>query len=370
MSAMTERAGRVAAPAAVALFVVVGIVTSNQPAWLAVAAGVATIALCVLLVVRPLEGWPLVGGLAVAAAGITVVCNGDPSTLGWFTLCVLAGWAALNASTTQAVVLGVGLVAVLCVQWLRLSDEPGWGAWIAGTVFTTVVCVLARRQRALIEQLREAQAGLAERTRAEERNRIAGEMHDVIGHALTVSLLHVSSARLALDDDPEEARASLAEAERLGQQSLAEVRQAVGMLREHASSAAPMPGAALLPELVESFRRAGCVVRLETHGDLDTMTTTTGLTVYRIVQEALTNVVRHAPGATAWVRVTALADRTRLTVEDDGRTPDVRDGAGDGVGIISMRERAEAVGGRLTAGPAGIGWRVEAVLPASRQVLA
>jgi signal transduction histidine kinase len=295
------------------------------------------------------------------------VCNGNPSTLGWFTLCVLAGWASLYAPTYQAVARSAGIVALLCAQWLRISDEPGWGAWIAGTVFTTVVCALARRQRALIEQLREAQAGLAERSRAEERNRIAGEMHDVIGHALTVSLLHVSSARLALDDDLDMARASLAEAERLGQQSLAEVRQAVGLLREQrGSTVAPMPGAAQLADLVDSFQRAGREVHLEIEGDPGTLTTTAGLTVYRIVQEALTNVVRHAPNATAWVQLAVHADRTRLTVEDDGGAPDVR--PGNGIGIISMRERAEAVGGRLTAGPAGIGWRVEATLPATQRV--
>jgi signal transduction histidine kinase len=371
MTAMTERAGRIAAPAAVALFLVVGIVRSNQPAALALAAGTGSIALCVLLAIRSPTGWPLVTGLAVAAAGVTVVCNGNPSTLGWFTLCVLAGWAALYAPTPQAVALSAGMVVILCAQWIQISDEPGWGAWIAGTVFTTVVCVLARRQRALIEQLREAQAGLAERTRAEERNRIAGEMHDVIGHALTVSLLHVSSARLALDDDLDEARASLAEAERLGQQSLAEVRQAVGMLRDQqASSVSPMPGVAQLADLVDSFRRAGREMHLQIEGDPGMLTTTAGLTVYRIVQEALTNVVRHAPNATAWVHLAVLADRTLLTVEDDGGLPAVRAAEGNGVGIISMRERAEAVGGRLAAGPAGIGWRVEAVLPASQQVRA
>lgn len=367
---MTERAGRIAAPAAVALFVVIGIVRSSQPAVVALTAGAVTIAVCVAMAVRSPSGWALIAGLAVAAAGVTVVCNGNPSSLGWFTLCVLAGWAALNAPTTHAVVFGTGLVANLCVQWLRLSDEPGWGAWIAGTVFTAVVCALARRQRDLIEQLREAQAGLAERTRAEERNRIAGEMHDVIGHALTVSLLHVTSARLALDEDPAEARASLAEAERLGQQSLAEVRQAVGMLRDQrTSTVAPMPDASQLPELVESFRRAGQVVHLDTQGDVGALTSAAGLTVYRIVQEALTNVVRHAPGATAWVRLSLLDDQTRLTVEDDGGTPAVRNG-GDGVGIISMRERAEAAGGALTAGPTGTGWRVEAVLPATQRARA
>ena len=119
-------------------------------------------------------------------------------------------------------------MAVLVGQWVNQTDEPGWASWIAGTVFTVTACIFDQRQRSLLAQLHEAQAGLADRARADERNRIAGEMHDVIGHALTVSLLHVSSARLALDDDPAEAKESLAEAERLAQQSLAEVRAAVG----------------------------------------------------------------------------------------------------------------------------------------------
>jgi signal transduction histidine kinase len=364
---MIERAGWIAAPAAVALFVVVGVVMSQRPPMVAVSAGVAAVAMCVFLAFRSITGWTLVVGLSLAGFAVAVVCGGNPATLGWFTLCVLAGWCALNAPTRHAVILGGVLIVLLVVQWLDLSDEPGWGAWIAGTVFTTIVCALARRQRDLIDQLREAQAGLAERTRAEERNRIAGEMHDVIGHALTVSLLHVTSARLALDEDPEEARASLAEAERLGQQSLAEVRQAVGMLREQRdSSVAPMPGAGELPELVESFRRAGRDVHLEVDGDLDTLTTTAGLTVYRIAQEALTNVVRHAPTASAWVRIETSQDSTVLTIDDDGGVPVGHDDR-TGVGIISMRERAEATGGRLMAGPAGIGWRVEAVLPATRE---
>lgn len=370
---MTERAGRIVALAAVGMFLAVAVVSSRQPTALAVSVGLGTAAICVILALRSTVGWQLIAGLAVAAVGVAVVCDSNSSSLGWFTLCVLAGWGALNSSTVHTLVLGSGLVAILGAQWLDVRDEPGWAAWIAGTVFTTTVCALARRQRDLIDQLREAQAGLAERTRAEERNRIAGEMHDIIGHALTVSLLHVTSARLALDEDPAEARASLAEAERLSQQSLAEVRQAVGLLREQRTPVAtPMPDARQLPELVESLRRAGRSVHLEIDGDLDAMTTTGGLTVYRIAQEALTNVVRHAPAASAWVRLEISPDHTRLTVDNDGGDPPSAHYHEDqtGVGIISMRERAEAVGGQLTAGPAGIGWRVEALLPATDRRLA
>ena len=91
-------------------------------------------------------------------------------------------------------------------QWVAHDRRAGVGAWIAGTVFSGVACIFARRQQELLEQLREAQAGLADRAAAEERNRIAHELHDVIGHALTVSLLHITRARLALDEDPAEAR--------------------------------------------------------------------------------------------------------------------------------------------------------------------
>ena len=334
----------------------------------AVVAGLVAVAVCIVLALRSVRSWALVGGLAVAAAGITVICNGSPSNLGWFAVCVLAGWAALVGSTRQSIIFGGAVVVMLCVQLFSVNDDAGGAAWIAGTVFTTVVCSLARRQQFLLDQLREAQAGLAERSRAEERNRIAGEMHDVIGHALTVSLLHVTSARLALDEDPDEARASLAEAERLGQQSLAEVRQAVGLLRDQGTrTTAPEPDAAQVPELVESFHRAGLDVSLKVEGDLATLTAAAGLTVYRIIQEALTNVARHAPSARGLVTIRALPDQTTLTIEDDGGGKAARGGDGTGVGVINMRERAEAAGGWLRAGATSSGWQVEAVLPATRR---
>lgn len=364
---MTVRTGRIAAPAAVALFVVIGIIGSEQRLSISLLAGAVTVGACVLLAAASVRGWPMVAGLAVAASGITVICNASSSNLGWFGMCVLAGWCALRAPTLHAIVLAAGIIVVQCVEWLFINDDAGGGAWAAGTAFTVIVCILTRRQGELIDQLREAQAGLAERSRAEERNRIAGEMHDVIGHALTVSLLHVTSARLALDEDPDEARASLAEAERLGQQSLAEVRQAVGLLRDQgARTTAPKPDAAQVPELVESFRRAGLDVSLEIEGDLGTLTAGAGLTVYRIVQEALTNVARHAPSARGLIRIQALPDQTRLTIEDDGGGKVGRGGDGTGVGVINMRERAEAAGGRLRAGPTSAGWQVEAVLPTTR----
>ena len=293
--------------------------------------------------------------------GIAVLGHEQSSNLGWFGFCVIAGWMAIATPVRQSLTLAGALVALLIGQWFNETSEPGWGAWISGTVFTATACVFARQQRLLVVQLREAQAGLADRARTEERNRIAGEMHDVIGHALTVSLLHVSSARLSLDDDdPAEARESLAEAERLAQQSLAEVRAAVGLMRADSTATSPMPGADDVVGLVESFRRAGTTVELAVDGDLATLGATRGLAVYRIVQESLTNATRHAAGTPVSVRIATGAGDTTVTVTSAG-APDPT--AREGAGLLGMRERAEALGGRLLAGAWQGGWRVEAVLP-------
>ena len=354
-----QRTARLAAPAAVVLFAVIGILLA-EPGWeelvsLALVVGGVAVAAGLRL-----EGWALSGLLVPVGFLVVTICDGQPSNLGWFGLCALAAWAGLAAPVGPAVlVTGFGIGAFV-LQWLALSDEPGWGAWIAGTLFSGVACILARRQQQLLEQLREAQAGLAARAAAEERNRIAHDLHDVIGHALTVSLLHITSARLALAEDPAEAGDALAEAERLAQRSLADVRAVVGLMKDP-SAPAPLPGVEHLDDLVASFRRAGSRVDYEVVGELAGLTATEGLTVYRILQEALTNVARHAPGAAVDVRVEVGADGTRVQVDSDG--PPGRPSP-DGAGVTGMRERAEAMGGRLDAGPWGEGWRVEVLLPA------
>jgi signal transduction histidine kinase len=360
MSDASESA-RTAAPAGLALFVVTGAVLSpRSPA----VAGAITVAVAVVAVViswRRLTGWPLVAGLAPAAAGLVALCHHEPSNVGWFGMCVVAGWAALGAPVLPALATSTALVGTFGAEWLAFQRDAGWAAWIAGTVFTTTVCAFARQQRVLLHRLQEAQAGLAERARAEERNRISGEVHDVIGHALTVSLLHLGGARLALDDDLDEARAALREAERLTRASLEEVRAVVGLVRTpEPSGVAPLPCGTDVPELIESFRRAGTRIDCEVRGDLDDLGSTRGLAVYRIVQEALTNAVRHGDGSAVTVQVDVGGDATMVRVLSGGSP---RHAAENGSGLIGMRERAEALGGRLRAGPAAGGWRLEAVLP-------
>lgn len=354
---MYERVVRFGAPAAVALLAVVGAFFDEPRTTSLVAAGVV-VAVCAGLAVRPLQGRALPPVLVVLAVLVAVDCQGAEN-IGWFAVCVLAGWAGSLQPVRLAVPLVAAAVGLFVVEALVIGPEDGWGAWMTGTAISGAAGIVGRRQRDLVEQLRAAQGGLEDRARVEERNRIAHELHDVIGHALTVSLLHVTSARLSLAEDPAEAQASLAEAERLSQQSLAEVRAVVGLMRD-ADSSSPLPGATELDALVESFRRAGAEVDWRVEGDRLSLTATEGLTVYRILQESLTNVVRHAPGSPVSARVVVAAGATTVLVDSAG-APALT--AREGGGVSGMRARAEALGGRLTAGPAGGGWRVEAVLP-------
>jgi signal transduction histidine kinase len=297
---------------------------------------------------------------ALAGAAITAICNGDPSNTGWFALLVLLAWCALCSTLAATGALWLAVTVLFVLQATLTASDPGWFAWIAGTAFSVLGCAFGRRQHDLVVQLRDAQAGLAQRAQAEERNRIARELHDVIAHSLTVSLLHVSSARLAVEHDPEDAARALADAERLTRQSLADVRVTVGLLRspDDGGLAPPAPGLGDLPRLVEELRAAQADVSLVVDGDLDDLPATTASTVYRIVQESLTNAARHAPGSRVEVHVAARDGHVDVDIESSGSA-----GTGSGMGLTSMKERAAAVGGTLNAGPEGNGWLVHASLP-------
>ena len=362
---MIEQAARVAAPTALALFAVLGAVMGDRPILVGLGVAGAVAALAAILAWEKMTGWPLAAALALTTAGLVVLGHAESANLVWMGLCVTAAWVALSSSLPVALTAAGVLGAVLVSEWIQQTEEPGWAAWLVGTAFTVVASTFARRLRMTVEQLREAQHQLAERTRAEERNRIAAEVHDVVGHALTVSLLHIGSARLALDEEPEEARRALGEAERLTRDSLDEVRASVGLMRTDApGEMAPLPDARAIPELVESFRRAGSTVELAVAGELATVGPARGLAAYRIVQEALTNATRHAPGEPVSVEISVDHRETCVAVRNDG-TVDPSPAAGSG--LRGMRDRAEGVGGRFSAGAleeaARRGWLVEAVLP-------
>ena len=299
---------------------------------------------------------------AISAVGLALDAGNNPSDIAWFGLCVLVFCCVLTLGRVVGGIFWLYSLALLACGWIFVHHDLGWLPWMVGVSVCATIAILLSHERRLLRELREAQAGLAERSRAEERNRIARDLHDVIAHSLTVSLLHISSARLAVEHEPDDAARSLAEAERLGRESLDEVRSIVGLMRspeaDTADSLVPVPGLDSLDELVERFRSAGADVRLERSGDLALVPATAGTTLYRIAQEALTNAARHAPGSAIQVTLSRANDHVDLVVDSNGRP-----GSGRGSGLETMRERAEALGGRCEAGPAGHGWQVAASVP-------
>jgi signal transduction histidine kinase len=361
-ASLARLAGRLALGAFVVL-VVVGLVTRlrQDPAEVAIGAGIAVAAAVPLFLLRPRLSWALA---AVATAGVVLVGNADSRTIVWFAVIVLAGWCLLFGGVAVGITYWIGTVLLFGAEWLWAIRDPGWAPWTAGVTVSVLATLLIRHELVLVERLRAAHADLAERTRTQERTRIARELHDVIAHSLTVALLHVTSARLAVEHDPADAARALAEAERLGRQSLTEVRATMGLLRETSSEdgpaglAPPVPGFGDLPILVDQLRRAGADVCLTVHGDLEPLPETAGATAYRIVQEALTNATRHAPGSPVTVRIEAAPSGVEVDVDSAGPP-----GHGSGMGLANMAERARALGGTCTAGPGGEGWLVHARLP-------
>jgi signal transduction histidine kinase len=212
------------------------------------------------------------------------------------------------------------------------------------------------------EREREQQARIAVH---EERASIARELHDIVAHSVSVMLVGVRGARDVLRTFPDVADDTLARVETSGEQSLAELRRILALLRapEHGADSRPQPSLAELDELVAGYREAGLPVHLDVTGEPQPLPGGVELSVYRIVQEALTNVLKHSHPT--HVEVTLAFRRSRLDVEvvDDGTSVE-HDGATAGHGIVGMRERVALLGGQLEAGRrVGGGYRVAARLP-------
>ncbi len=249
-----------------------------------------------------------------------------------------------------------------------LGFLPLGAAWFVGDSVATRRRYLA----GLAEQEERERAAEAERARQEvreERVRIAHELHDVVAHTLAVITVQAGVGRRLMARRPEEAASALESIEAIGRTAQDELRVVVGLLREEGVSDAalsPAPRLADLKELVETVRASGTAVQLRTSGTDQPLSPALELSLYRVVQEALTNVVKHAPRASATVDV-AVRDRTvRVEVADDGGADagvPVKPGP-PGHGIVGMRERVSAFGGSLAAGPRpGSGFHVIAEVP-------
>ncbi|WP_418004709.1 sensor histidine kinase [Mycobacterium sp. PDNC021] len=225
--------------------------------------------------------------------------------------------------------------------------------------------ILQLQQRLVLEE-RARQAALTEQATADERRRIAREIHDVIAHSLSVTMLHLTGARRALqeDNDVDEAVDGLLDAERLGRQAMSDIRQTVGLLG--ARDAAPLrltpePGLSDIPDLVTSFADAGLQVESSIEVDPASVTAGIGLALYRVAQESLANVAKHAPASAARLRLYVEKGTAILSVNNELWRPVTSGPAG--AGLPGMRQRIALLDGDFQAGPGPDGWTVQARVP-------
>jgi signal transduction histidine kinase len=278
---------------------------------------------------------------------------------------------------TAAILLAAGAIVstvhVFGSNWLSAAI-----ALLAVIVATTAFGLYIRTRRVLLEELRDRAARLeferdqqAALVAAAERTRIAREMHDIVAHHLTVMVTLSDGAAATAAEQPERAAEVMRTVSATGRVALSDTRRLLGVLRDSvhdpADTRAPLPDLDALDELVERVRGAGLPVRYEVDGAPPPQPVGVQLAVYRLIQEALTNTIKHAgPGAGATVRVHYTGTETGVEVLDDGRGRAEQTRTTNGRGLIGMRERVEAFGGELRCGPRSPhGWHVAARFPLS-----
>jgi signal transduction histidine kinase len=320
--------------------------------------------------------------ISAAAIGALLALGSSPFPLS--TMLALTGYmvAARAPRRLSLPALVLGEAALLIA--LALSGGSGKGPETIEAVLLLAVawCVgdgVSARRAYLAEQRERDRATDADRARQavrDERVRIARDLHDVIAHSLAVITVQAGAGRRLMAKRPEQAAIALESIEATGRSAQDELQVVLGLLREEVGSPsglAPVPGLADLGQLVDTVRAAGTAVEFHASGTNRPMSAALELSVYRVVQEALTNVVKHAPGARATVDVSVSEGEVSIEVGDDGGAPtsQLRPSPsgppaqpGTRHGIVGMRERVGAFGGSLMAGPLpGHGFRVSARVP-------
>ncbi len=286
------------------------------------------------------------------------------------TICFRFGMRPGRAQSVAGLVFTLGIAGLV-----EVNDPKGSaGSFVWDVITFTVAWIIGFGVGEKYREVDEAKerAARAERGReeralravADERARIARELHDVVGHSVSVMTVQASAVRRLLDPDQEQVEQALLVVERTGREALAEMRTMVGVLRhaEEAPALAPQPSLEQVERLVEHTRQAGLPVELRIEGEPVQLPAGIDLTAYRLVQEGLTNAIKHAGARKAEVLVRYDTGHVELTVSDDGRGDG--DGHGGGHGLVGMRERVSVYGGKLEAGPRPEGgFRLRARLP-------
>lgn len=305
---------------------------------------------------------PLAVLLAVLAASALykLALEGPGQPLPYTGLVCVYTVAVLSPPWKRLVAALLMLVAVPVSVWLNTQSarELTFSLFVFGAAYAFGRLADARQRANRVE---------AEQAAARERARIAREMHDILSHAVSLMIVQAEAGPLAVRRAPERAEAAFEAISETGRDAMRQLRGMLGVLRDEGGGTDaprdPQPGVDRLPELVERVRGGGLDVRFGTDGTARPLPAATGATVFRIVQEALTNVVKHAGATTVSVRLGYGPDEVEVRVTDDGRGP--RPGGSGGHGLVGVRERAAAHGGTASAGPGpdGRGFELRAVLP-------
>jgi signal transduction histidine kinase len=307
---------------------------------------------------------------AVMAATVLYFALGYPYGPGWLAL-IVAFWTAMTGGARRAayVTAVVGLAAYFALAAQLDRVPPATAASVAAhtssllLVLAVAEVAMAGRQRRLAAERTRAEE--ARRRAGEERMRIARELHDVLAHNISLINVQAGVALHLMDEQPGQSRGALEAIKQASNDALKELRSVLDVLRqsEEQPPRAPASGLAHLNSLVAGASATGLEVRTQVEGTPRPLPAGVDLAAFRIVQEALTNVTRHAGPATATVLVGYGSEELTIRVDDDGRGP-AGNGAGKGNGIRGMRERVAALGGEFATGPRpGGGFRVQARLP-------
>jgi signal transduction histidine kinase len=308
---------------------------------------------------------------ALAQAVFTPDLTDDLALL--FAFYTVADREPLRRVLTAVVALECGAVLAAAILYKRPGhDVEHVGlAWVGLSVLVAVTGLLGyytRARRAYLERERERDVELVA---AAERARIAREMHDIVAHNIAVMIALADGAAYTAEASPRQAASLMGQVSATGRSALTEMRRLLGVLHEPAAAGnAPQPGLNDVEDLIATVRAVGLPTRLTVTGQPFPLPSTAQLALYRMIQEALTNTLKHAPGATAQVRLAYVPGGVELEVTDDGRPGALAAGGesaslpGSGHGIAGMRERAALFGGEVSAGPRpGGGWRVHIMLP-------
>jgi signal transduction histidine kinase len=344
-----------------------------------VALGAARALPLLVCLYRPMAGW----WLELTASGLTaLVAQPVSASEPWpwpvtsvFALTVVLVMVGLRAPRRVLVELWLLLGVISAAAWLALPDRRDWRGVSTTIVVSAVALLLAdavrgrdEARRRLVEQEQVSETERARRLLLEERARIARELHDVVAHHMSVIAIQAEAAPHRVPDPPEELAASFSSIRASALEALTELRRVLGVLRAERGEddTAPQPTLDRIGDLVAGVRRAGLAVETTVAGTSRPLPPGVELSAYRIVQEALSNAMRHAPGSVVRVEIGyAPAELDLLVVNGPRRAAaSVAPGRGPGLGVLGMRERAAMLGGDLTAGPtADGGYAVAAVLP-------